>query len=237
MFQSTPAHDGRRAFRGRPTVRLGFNPRPHTTGDPTRVSADHVLREFQSTPAHDGRRHPRMYLRRCCGVSIHARTRRATVVFVARCRAFSVSIHARTRRATSCLCALGPKLCFNPRPHTTGDQLFRKVFHRLDCFNPRPHTTGDFVHQHGGISTTCFNPRPHTTGDRRSCGILRRSRGFNPRPHTTGDSKWKSGREASQSFNPRPHTTGDATLPNLLQDNTLRHPLREPSPDHDSIEY
>ncbi len=78
MFQSTPAHDGRRPSASSSCSRARFNPRPHTTGD---LSATHP---------HDAGK----------GVSIHARTRRATPCQVHTREARGVSIHARTRRAT-----------------------------------------------------------------------------------------------------------------------------------------
>ena len=106
---------------------------------------------FQSTPAHGGRLEKIAVLRITHGVSIHARTRRATphlrmfvvIQFVsihARTRRAtsrigpnsstdSVSIHARTRRATqSKPDSGGIHFRFNPRPHTAGDIADGKVF-------------------------------------------------------------------------------------------------------------
>jgi len=113
---------------------------------------------------------------RCVGaVSIHARTRRATCsVFQLTAKAM-VSIHARTRRATfmqqSFWC---PQKSFNPRPHTAGDVHAAEFLVSSKEFQSTP--------AHGGRRRagrpalpffTCFNPRPHTAGD--ANGEIRRT--------------------------------------------------------------
>ena len=101
QFQSTPARGGR-PRRHRPTAHdlRCFNPRPHAAGD--RQSASGVASRWH--------------------VSIHARTRRATLARHGRSELIAVSIHARTRRATPHAAReYGLTSSFNPRPHAAGD--------------------------------------------------------------------------------------------------------------------
>jgi len=57
VFQSTPAHGGRRPTWVSLRATPGFNPRPRTAGDHGHVS-DLTVLPFQSTPAHGGRQNP-----------------------------------------------------------------------------------------------------------------------------------------------------------------------------------
>ncbi len=59
-------------------LKKSFNPRPHTAGDRIQQSMTLMSSQFQSTPAHGGRPCPVLVIVCYLGVSIHARTRRAT---------------------------------------------------------------------------------------------------------------------------------------------------------------
>ncbi len=123
LFQSTPAHSGRRGARARREHRvcvsiharaqrattgvgilaknLAFQSTPaHSGRRRTTVRRSSVI-SFQSTPAHSGR--PEI-LGKCViyRVSIHARAQRATTVSVKLMQRAWVSIHARAQRATHC---------------------------------------------------------------------------------------------------------------------------------------
>ena len=77
-------------------------------------------------------------------VSIHARTRRATLVELDAVKPESVSIHARTRRATWAWrdsAALSES--FQSTPAHGGRPRGRCKPDSRRCFNPRPHTAGD----------------------------------------------------------------------------------------------
>ncbi len=172
-FQSTPAHDGRQAVRGgqhgqelvsihartrRATgpVRSSralrrFQSTPAHDGRPAGRPVPVTLQTFQSTPAHDGR--PRISSRTSggSGVSIHARTRRATVTSGIADVPYYVSIHARTRRATKHrMQAPGLWHCFNPRPHTTGDSARAGVPRSRATFQSTPAHDG----RHGDTQET-----------------------------------------------------------------------------------
>ena len=135
MFQSTPAHDGR------PGVRA-------FAGDYGQVSI-HARTRRATCPCID-------QPAGCCDVSIHARTRRATSSRPSPRGTLSrVSIHARTRRATRLANGADVLGCFNPRPHTTGDESSTALLSPAS-FNPRPHTTGD-----------CHPPKLHPGNDLR----------------------------------------------------------------------
>ena len=149
VFQSTPARGGRpaRGQRHRSSlVRRSIHARTRTLH---RVHAPRYPDSgFQSTPARGGRHSRVARLGAHSGVSIHARTRRATRMYRCRREAYrssfnprphaagddcsvvegtaieSVSIHARTRRATTV-------------------RGFRQVATVRDSFNPRPHAAGD----------------------------------------------------------------------------------------------
>ena len=101
VFQSTPAHGGRRRIDTVAAARQCFNPRPHTAGDVLAYRAPVGPLLFQSTPAHGGRHFWCSITASRCAVSIHARTRRATSSSQISRLPPVVSIHARTRRATS----------------------------------------------------------------------------------------------------------------------------------------
>ena len=123
-FQSTPARGGRlagflaslvwsivsihartrRATTPKPipdTVPISFNPRPHAAGDMRAITLICRTNSFNPRPHAAGDNQPG------CGngerelVSIHARTRRATIDGHCFADRHHVSIHARTRRATS----------------------------------------------------------------------------------------------------------------------------------------
>ena len=78
-----------------------------------------------------------------------------------------VSIHARTRRATMWPCRAKITLRFQSTPARGGrPDRASKLAAIGRCFNPRPHAAGD-----DAIAGTCmtlsrgFNPRPHAAGD------------------------------------------------------------------------
>ncbi len=146
------------------------------------------------------------------GVSIHARTRRATVGGPCGPEVVVVSIHARTRRATPLPATSRHNwVSFNPRPHAAGDAAdlgdegrmpgvsiharTRRATRRLPGgepgvagFNPRPHAAGDWCGWPGRWRCGCFNPRPHAAGDSTAAAARHRRRtSFNPRPHAAGD--------------------------------------------------
>ena len=102
QFQSTPARGGRHAGRGHGS-RDGprFNPRPHAAGDRTRARPYSLGAD----------------------VSIHARTRRATVgpLAVAAAGAVFQSTPARGGRRSGDAPIAALHRCFNPRPHAAGD--------------------------------------------------------------------------------------------------------------------
>ena len=235
MFQSTPAHDGRRkgnpSGRCRLEVSIHARTRRATRSLPTNSSDD---TSFQSTPAHDGRPGKVWRYRRLRNVSIHARTRRAT------------STRRPTRQRT---------YRFNPRPHTTGDAIMAGDASNNGLFQStpahdgrRPEPRGESsqrdvsIHARTRRATRCqacrgplrsgFNPRPHTTGDRKrafpvpatarfqstpahdgrrhvAAAVRRRHDCFNPRPHTAGDAMPQGNHDDGEGFNPRPHTAGD----------------------------
>ena len=160
---------------------LGFNPRPHTTGDRQARSTRCLpnASKFQSTPAHDGR-HP--YRRDM--------SERPAISFQ------STPAHDGRRRSTPARAARRQP---NPRPHTTGDLGPDGL--AMDClngprFNPRPAHDG----RRGNISR---NAGP---ASRRAVSIHARTRRA-----TSGRSRRRAARSISRRcFNPRPHTTGDA---------------------------
>ena len=201
-WRATAAVGERGLFRQR------FNPPPHMAGDSKAADNGRTRKSFNPRPhmAGDaGKRRPR----HSAGVSIHARTWRATV--------YQVS-HDRGR------------LCFNPRPHMAGDYSVTTVQGTLRCFNPRPHMAGDRPLQRVQAGEASFNPRPHMAGDpadteprrmgdvsihartwRATAELLPRideSR-FNPRPHMAGDSDSSPAGSRGNRFNPRPHMAGD----------------------------
>ena len=121
-FQSTPARGGRPEISFQAEDGQCFNPRPHAAGDAKIAS----LRSANGVSIHARTRRATRCGLEAAGVdlvSIHARTRRATEKCQATTTSCIVSIHARTRRATSRAgIAGGGKVCFNPRPHAAGDQ-------------------------------------------------------------------------------------------------------------------
>ena len=121
-----------------------FNPRPHVAGDRKTPESGHWRCCFNPRPhvAGDGRLLLPEHV--AAGVSIHARTWRATQKLTQPTRHRSVSIHARTWRATR---RANPTRhsasCFNPRPHVAGDTRHNVLLALADRFNPRPHVAGD----------------------------------------------------------------------------------------------
>ena len=166
-----------------------FNPRPHAAGDSEDIDAD---------------RRPI--------VSIHARTRRATVGHSLRWsarRCFNprphaagdvqcllayppqdeVSIHARTRRATETFCkSWKVKQCFNPRPHAAGDEQIVGPPTAPDLFQSTPARGGRRPSGIDWSSSSMFQSTPARGGrlgfDRPR---LLPTTCFNPRPHAAGD--------------------------------------------------
>ncbi len=124
-----------------------FNPRPHAAGDLMSARTVSPSRRFQSTPARGGRLEIRLFFPfpgtrfqstparggrpghpgqpgDRVPVSIHARTRRATLDLGEFVLLPPVSIHARTRRATPAPAGgSDSSSCFNPRPHAAGDAV------------------------------------------------------------------------------------------------------------------
>ena len=194
---------------------------------------------------------------------------------------YLVSIHARTRRATLSTAILRATTSFQSTPARGGRHYRRRSCVPLPRFNPRPHAAGDVdlkitavdvdvsIHARTRRATMAlpkkslaerFQSTPARGGRRDGTAGSGAARRFNPRPHAAGDqtpaeyttprgsfqsTPARGGRrpirdrtsDESRRFNPRPHAAGDSTLPNLLQHNTLRNSLREPSLDHDLIEY
>ena len=210
MFQSTPAHDGRQeACRSRCRSR-SFNPRPHTTGDGSRVLFCPSRACFNPRPHTTGDARPLALTTAADVVSIHARTRRATKwQRLQSARKLFQSTPAHDGRlgivhwhAANHLFQSTPAHDGRLRPgrreprsspvsihartrRATALRSMGYTAHRR--FNPRPHTTGDMF---ASIGTWCgggFNPRPHTTGDKETADYKIGVVGFNPRPHTTGD--------------------------------------------------
>ena len=145
-----------------------FNPRTHTACDEWHLSQ----------------------FRNIC-VSIHARTRRATIFFNFVSRFDFVSIHARTRRATGEPGATHASAAFQST-HAHGVRHKLKLrFGRLSGFNPRTHTACDV----GSAPTQQFQHR------------------FNPRTHTACDSSASHRYLIHHSFNPRTHTACDPLYP------------------------
>ena len=140
LFQSTPAHGGRR-WTASASMYPCFNPRPHMAGDAKGFAVWPPVHCFNPRPHMAG--DPALH---------HGRQ-----------LARNVSIHARTWRATA-TGASSPATSFNPRPHMAGDLRPRRSPLFRACFNPRPHMAGDRRRQLGA-SGFCFNPRPHMAGD------------------------------------------------------------------------
>ncbi len=182
MFQSTPAHGGRLL---------------------QQVSSASQIR-FQSTPAHGGRRYLNNTDRLCCSVSIHARTRRATLLIISSPFSFDVSIHARTRRATvnSSFFARTSKFQSTPahggRRAPAAKNLCGAEFQSTPAHGGRPLP----LYLRG--TREGFNPRPHTAGDTSIVCIVVVLRSFNPRPHTAGDSPTSSRHELLLMFQSTP---------------------------------
>jgi len=101
---------------------------------------------FQSTPAHGGR---------------HSG-------YIAGIPGPLVSIHARTRRATlSMRPSHAVPAGFNPRPHTAGDKLKIDIKNLLTLlFQSTPAHGGRLRKSTNSSVSVSFNPRPHTAGDK-----------------------------------------------------------------------
>jgi len=161
LFQSTPAHGGRLHLPCKPVRRNSFNPRPHTAGDIADHRRDDVFFWFQSTPAHGGR-HAEQTMQKLLkgfnprphtagdpgpnvvpvsvpGVSIHARTRRATSLPATNSlERAQVSIHARTRRATSIFEITCQTMMFQSTPAHGGRRFVFCHFARVAVFQSTP---------------------------------------------------------------------------------------------------
>ena len=98
-FQSTPSHGGRRKPRNFCKLLRDFNPRPHTEGDNNLFAVSQPLFNFNPRPHTEGDSKNCKYFWYSL-ISIHALTRRATILFQILGKSFPY---------------------FNPRPHTEGD--------------------------------------------------------------------------------------------------------------------
>ena len=121
-FQSTPAHGGRPRYTAPDSIHRSFNPRPHTAGDPD-TCPDILKASISFNPRPHTAGDMRRILRLGRVMSFNPRPHTAgdlqeTLSAVGK----DVSIHARTRRATLKLsAATADDNSFNPRPHTAGD--------------------------------------------------------------------------------------------------------------------
>ena len=203
---------------------------------------------FQSTPARGGRR-----VNSALGplhVSIHARTRRATrkVVLKGVGRCFNPRPHAAGDCSANRWHVVA--LMFQSTP-ARGGRLSRScVYCSFRMFQSTPARGGRhewFPDLTPGPGS--FNPRPHAAGDAadRRTGL---SRGFQSTPARGGRPsrfRWRlatqfqstPARGGRRGFPPAAATVQDVSIhartrrataptPNLLQQNTLRQPLREP---------
>ena len=188
-FQSTPAHGGRHfAVFGR----VAFGMFQSTPAHGGRLSAWVVCRssfQFQSTPAHGGRHKPLHGCMQHKQVSIHARTRRATMYDSRSENPLYVSIHARTRRATvRCVEPWrGTDVSIHARTRRATLLIIKKT--ELYKFQSTP--------AHGGRLELA-----NEEGLKRVSIHARTRRATSAREYCRG---------ATESFNPRPHTAGDVT--------------------------
>ncbi len=192
-FQSTPARGGRQRLHEDAAASGLFQSTPARGGRPGSGLLQGETSMFQSTPARGGRQRWLPSRPMCDGVSIHARTRRATPHADAlRGEQQFQSTPARGGRPCVAMAHCGAGISFNPRPHAAGDATTATVCRPLlRCFNPRPHAAGDAstsvhlrrelsvsIHARTRRATMCwchrrrvqcsFNPRPHAAGDPRS---------------------------------------------------------------------
>ena len=120
-------------------------------------------------------------------VSIHALTRRATEISTDDLKLVHVSIHALTRRATSLFIRAAMSLLFQSTPSRGGRRSAAKGAAAKHGFNPRPHAEGDKRCYVWSYHAACFNPRPHAEGDPLQIQRVNPFPCFNPRPHAEGD--------------------------------------------------
>ena len=186
MFQSTPAHGGRRRCTDGVPQSRSFQSTPAHGGRPSMDAGSISANGFQSTPAHGGRP---VGLGRFVGV-----------VFV--------SIHARTRRATRVAEIYGRSSEFQSTPAHGGRPTYGLPPLPMSWFQSTPahggRLAGDVGELRGRVSIHARTRRA-TTGTTPAGQLWC----FNPRPHTAGDSPTGSMATAPRSFNPRPHTAGD----------------------------
>ena len=124
-----------------------------------------------------------------------------------------VSIHARTWRATPWTTTrISSPACFNSRPHVAGDQDRRLDGHDQVRFNSRPHVAGDSTRTSRASSSGGFNSRPHVAGDI-TFGIRELEQRFQFTPARGGRlGLWLWAIPTTFSFNSRPHVAGDKNL-------------------------
>ena len=133
-----------------------------------------------------------------------------------------VSIHAPTRGATPYDFASIRLYTFQSTPPHEERQGWLLPRPSMLCFNPRPHTRGNQWHDKKTITFVSFNPRPHTRGDIFSCVLLHRWHKFQSTPPREGRRlRIGSGNMVKQSFNPRPHARGDALTAAII--NAAKH--------------
>ncbi len=189
MFQSTPAHSGRRRADGDSGCAVPcFNPRPRTAGDFEGGAAWLIPKCFNPRPRTAGDVHTSVAAPVCLGFNPRPRTAGDAIRFPP-CEFYSVSIHARAQRATKtpfdqviaelfqstpahsgrprASVAGGARAGFNPRPRTAGDALQAPAPDGVESFNPRPRTAGDLEATEAMGKLAQFQSTPAHSGRRR----------------------------------------------------------------------
>ena len=210
-----------------------FNPRPHAEGDLINPFGwTYFSALFQSTPSRGGRRalfHNNSPLVR---VSIHALTRRATIL--KKCAApisWFQSTPSRGGRQKS-IGFMYHILGFNPRPHAEGDRtnhgtgkgallvsihaLTRRATKLLIVVRPAVMVSIHALTRRatcttykGSVCSSSFNPRPHAEGDQLPHGSLLQSFVSIHALTRRATSFFFCVATPHCCFNPRPHAEGD----------------------------
>ena len=163
-FQSTPARGGRPGFPRRNRGGFWFQSTPARGGRPTQINGVGTGNVFQSTPARGGR--PNLTNAPTAGDRFNPRPHAAgDVQGLGRSLDSTVSIHARTRRATVEPRFNRASLSFQSTPARGGRRGLLQALAPGDRFNPRPHAAGDGRSFNDDPRRLCFNPRPHAAGD------------------------------------------------------------------------
>ncbi len=122
---------------------LRFNPRPHTAGDRAAVRRPIKRSSFNPRPHTAGDSGGRRENRRNFGFNPRPHTAGDPGPDVVPVSVPGVSIHARTRRATNPCWPLSTGRMFQSTPAHGGRRKICQRYRRTPCFNPRPHTAGD----------------------------------------------------------------------------------------------